>query len=131
MLNPIKVPTPTRSRRGWALAARAAGWDEPLWFETTIDDAGASMARAAVAAGADVVVAAGGDGTVRVVCAEMAGTGIPVGIVPAGTGNLLARNLGIPLGRDEALDVVLRGQDRAIDVVADQGRRAGRRPASS
>ena len=55
------------------------------------------MARAAVAAGADVVVAAGGDGTVRVVCSEMAGTGIPVGVIPAGTGNLLARNLDIPL----------------------------------
>jgi diacylglycerol kinase family enzyme len=75
------------------------------------------MARAAVAAGADVVVAAGGDGTVRVVCSEMAGTGVPVGIIPAGTGNLLARNLSIPLSHEDALDAVLRGQDRAIDVV--------------
>jgi diacylglycerol kinase family enzyme/membrane-associated phospholipid phosphatase len=102
-------------------SARAAGWDEPLWFETTVDDAGASMARAAVAAGADVVVAAGGDGTVRVVCAQMASTGIPVGVIPIGTGNLLARNLGIPLGRDQALDVVLRGQDRAVDLVKIKG----------
>jgi diacylglycerol kinase family enzyme len=51
----------------------------------------------------------------------MAGTGIPVGIIPAGTGNLLARNLGIPLAHDEALETVLRGQDRAIDVVAIEG----------
>ena len=79
------------------------------------------MARAAVAAGADIVVAAGGDGTVRVVCAEMAGSGIPVGVIPAGTGNLLARNLSIPLAVDLALETVLRGQDRAVDVVRIEG----------
>lgn len=121
ILNPIRVADADAFKTRVGLAARAAGWDEPLWFETTIDDAGASMARAAVAAGADVVMVAGGDGTVRVVCAEMAGTGIPVGVVPIGTGNLLARNLAIPLGQDEALDTVLRGQDRAIDVVAIEG----------
>ena len=121
VLNPVKVPDPDVFKTKVGQAARTAGWDEPLWFETTVDDAGASMARAAVAAGADVVVAAGGDGTVRVVCAEMAGTGVPVGVIPAGTGNLLARNLGIPLGQDEALETVLRGQDRAIDVVAVEG----------
>jgi diacylglycerol kinase family enzyme/membrane-associated phospholipid phosphatase len=121
ILNPVKILDADAFKTRVGLAARAGGWDEPLWFETTIDDAGASMARAAVAAGADVVVAAGGDGTVRVVCAEMAGTGIPVGVIPAGTGNLLARNLGIPLSHDEALDTVLRGQDRAIDVVSIEG----------
>ena len=59
----------------------------------------------------------GGDGTVREVCAELAGTGIPVGIIPAGTGNLLARNLDIPLYLRSAIDVALTGQDRAIDLV--------------
>jgi diacylglycerol kinase family enzyme/membrane-associated phospholipid phosphatase len=121
VLNPIKVDDPEAFKTRVGLAARAAGWDEPLWFETTVDDAGASMARAAVAAGADVVVAAGGDGTVRVVCSEMAGTGIPVGVIPVGTGNLLARNLSIPLSHDAALDAVLRGQDRAIDIVRIEG----------
>ena len=120
VVNPIRIDSDAFRIRV-SSAARAAGWDEPLWFETTADDTGASMARAAVAAGAQVVVAAGGDGTVRVVCAEMAGRGIPVGIVPAGTGNLLARNLGIPLARDQALDVALRGQDRAIDLVGIEG----------
>jgi diacylglycerol kinase family enzyme len=79
------------------------------------------MARAAVAAGADVVAVAGGDGTVRVVCSEMAGTGVPVGVIPAGTGNLLARNLSIPLIRDQAIDTVLNGRDRAIDTVSVDG----------
>jgi diacylglycerol kinase family enzyme/membrane-associated phospholipid phosphatase len=121
VLNPIKVFDAEEFKTRVGAAARAAGWDEPLWFETTVDDAGGSMARAAVAAGADVVVAAGGDGTVRVVCGEMAGTGIPVGVIPVGTGNLLARNLSIPLTHDEALDVVLRGQDRAVDIVRIEG----------
>jgi len=67
--------------------------------------------------GADLVIVCGGDGTVREVCAELAGTGIPVGIVPAGTGNLLARNLDIPLYLRSAIDVALNGQDRAIDLV--------------
>lgn len=120
IVNPIRIDSDAFRVRVSA-AASAAGWDEPLWFETTADDVGASMARAAVAAGADVVVAAGGDGTVRVVCAEMAGTGVPVGVVPAGTGNLLARNLGLPLGRDAALEVILRGQDRAVDLVRIKG----------
>jgi diacylglycerol kinase family enzyme/membrane-associated phospholipid phosphatase len=121
ILNPIKVDDSESFKRRVSVAVRAAGWDEPMWFETTVDDAGASMARAAVAAGAHVVVVAGGDGTARVVCAEMAGTGIPVGIVPSGTGNLLARNLGIPLSHDAALDTVLHGQDQAIDTVRIEG----------
>jgi diacylglycerol kinase family enzyme/membrane-associated phospholipid phosphatase len=121
VLNPIKIDAAESFKLRVGAAARAAGWDEPMWFETTVDDAGASMTRAAIAAGADVVVAAGGDGTVRVVCAQMAGTGVPVGIVPAGTGNLLARNLGIPLSHDLAIDTILNGQDRAIDTVRIEG----------
>jgi YegS/Rv2252/BmrU family lipid kinase len=79
------------------------------------------MAEAASVAGADLVMVCGGDGTVREVCAELAGTGIPVGIIPAGTGNLLARNLDVPLFLRAAIDIALTGQDRAIDMVKVSG----------
>ncbi len=116
ILNPSKADA--TAFRAWVDdAAVAAGWTEPLWFETTIEDAGGSMAQAAIAAGVDVIVAAGGDGTVRVIAAEVAGTGIPLGILPMGTGNLLARNLGLPLSPPVALRVVLDGVDRPVDLV--------------
>lgn len=75
------------------------------------------MAHNAAVSGAELVIACGGDGTVRTVCEELAGTGIPVGVVPAGTGNLLARNLNLPPYLRAAVDVALNGQDRAIDMV--------------
>jgi YegS/Rv2252/BmrU family lipid kinase len=92
-----------------------------VWWETTIEDTGHRMAHEAAVSGCDVVLAVGGDGTIRAVCEELAGTGIPVGIVPAGTGNLLARNLNIPLYLRSAVDVGLNGQDRAIDMVEVSG----------
>jgi YegS/Rv2252/BmrU family lipid kinase len=102
-------------------AAAAAGWGAPAWYTTTVEDPGRSMAEQAAISGAELVIVCGGDGTVRTVCAELAGTGVSVGVVPAGTGNLLARNLGIPLFLQAAVDVALNGQDRAIDLVKVSG----------
>jgi YegS/Rv2252/BmrU family lipid kinase len=121
ILNPIKVEDVTAFRTMVDGAAAAAGWNTPSWFETTVEDPGRSMAEQAAVAGAELVIVCGGDGTVRTVCAELAGTGVSVGVVPAGTGNLLARNLGIPLYLQAAVDVALNGQDRAIDLVKVSG----------
>ncbi|GAB2869192.1 bifunctional phosphatase PAP2/diacylglycerol kinase family protein [Nocardioides pacificus] len=121
VLNPIKVEDPGQFRSIVSSMAAEAGWSEPRWHYTTIEDPGSGMAEAAALEGSDLVIVCGGDGTVREVCAELAGTGIPVGIVPAGTGNLLARNLDIPLYIRSAIDVALNGQDRAIDLVKVSG----------
>ncbi len=117
VLNPIKVEDVGQFQAIVSAMAAEAGWKEPVWHLTSIEDPGTGMAHAASVAGADLVVVCGGDGTVREVCAELAGTGIPVGIIPAGTGNLLARNLNIPLYIRSAIDVAINGQDRAIDMV--------------
>lgn len=76
--------------------AARAGLDARV-AATTAAEPGGAQARAALAAGADAVVAVGGDGTVRAIAAELAHTGMPLGIVPAGTANLFARNLDLPL----------------------------------
>jgi YegS/Rv2252/BmrU family lipid kinase len=100
-----------------------------LWLETTIEDPGTGMALEAIAAGVDLVIVAGGDGTVRSVAAALRSTGMPLGLVPLGTGNLFARNLGIPVNDPfDAVVLALTGHDRAVDVlVADVRRPTGNR----
>ena len=90
---------------------------QPLWLYTTEDDPGTGQARKAIEGGADLVVAVGGDGTVRAVAEALAGTDIKLGIVPMGTGNLFARNLDLPLGDvPSLLRTVLEGAEEKIDV---------------
>ena len=115
IFNPVKVSDGFREALSSRLAA--ARWTEPIWLPTAEDDPGRSMAATAVEEQVDLVVAAGGDGTVRVVADGLANSGIPMGIVPSGTANLLARNLGIPMGEADAIDVVLSGRARTIDLI--------------
>jgi YegS/Rv2252/BmrU family lipid kinase len=114
--NPIRIDDREKFRELIRTAMSAHGWTEPLWLETTVDDPGTGQARAAVAAQVDLLLASGGDGTITACAAAVAGTGIPLAVLPAGTGNLLARNLGLPLELDEALLVALTGTNRQLDV---------------
>ena len=114
--NPIRVDDREKFRELIRTAMSAHGWTEPLWLETTVDDPGTGQARAAVAAQVDLLLASGGDGTITACAAAVAGTGIPLAVLPAGTGNLLARNLGLPLELDEALLVALTGTNQQLDV---------------
>jgi diacylglycerol kinase (ATP) len=113
--NPTKVEPGTRAEI--TLVCMDLGWREPLWLETTVDDPGTGQAEEALRRGADIVLACGGDGTVRTVAEVLAGTGTPMGLIPAGTGNLLARTIGTPLGGIAAATrVALDGNDRKVDV---------------
>lgn len=76
--------------------------DDPVFIETQLDKDGRVCAQEALDHNADVVIAVGGDGTVRTVASAMAGTTHAFGIIPIGTGNLFARNLGIPVDNIEA-----------------------------
>jgi len=100
--NPVKVDPDTLRARVAELSA-AADWAEPLFYETTVDDLGDDAARAALDEKVDAVLVAGGDGTVRAVAEALTSTGVPLTIIPSGTGNLLARNLNLPLTDSDAM----------------------------
>jgi diacylglycerol kinase family enzyme len=117
VINRTLVRDLRRFRRRCREAATASGW-EPSFLETTVDERGLGLARGAVAAGARMVVAAGGDGTVRACAQALAGTQVPLAIVPLGTANLAARALGVPSRIGGALAAGFGGHERRIDLAA-------------
>jgi diacylglycerol kinase (ATP) len=93
----------------------AAGWAVEIALVTRKRELRRQAARA-VKADVDIVVAVGGDGAVLQVVQALAGKQVALGIVPMGTGNLLAGNLGIPHRPDRAAEVVISGARRRIDL---------------
>jgi YegS/Rv2252/BmrU family lipid kinase len=109
------------------LRRRITGQDvkELLWFEVPKSRKAPKKVREAIEAGVDLLVVWGGDGLVQrsldVLAREKGGSKIPVAIIPAGTGNLLAGNLGIPTDLERAVDIAFHGERRRYDL----GRLAG------
>ena len=119
--NPVTANL-TTLREAFAREEKVAGLGPTLFLPTSADDDAALVAtRTALETNPDVIVAIGGDGTIRAVVEAMHGRDIPLGIIPTGTGNLLARALQLPLlDTKRAVHIALNGLDRQIDtIVAD------------
>src|SRR5690349_2991125 len=116
VVNPAKVGDLDALRRRVDTALTEAGWPAPQWFETTPEDPGRAQTRTAVEAGAEVVFVCGGDGTVMSAVSALAGTDTAMAVLPAGTGNLLAANLGLSTDLAAGLQVALEGGLRRLDV---------------
>lgn len=116
VVNPAR-PGASPARQQLLRIAAGLNLPAPTLLETTPRQTGTAQARQAIAVGADLVIAMGGDGTVRDVAAGVASSGVPLGIVPIGTANLFARNLGLPL-RDpsRAIRLALTGAHREVDL---------------
>lgn len=116
--NPTKVSDAAKLRAQARTVFESHGWGEPLWFETTVQDTGRGQALDAIQQGADLICPYGGDGTVRAVASGALGSGVPLGLLSAGTGNLLARNMKLPHRRfQDGLAAALTGRPRPIDAM--------------
>jgi len=101
------------------------GIETPLWFEVPKSKKAPKRVKQALDEGAELILAWGGDGTVQRCIDAMAGSDATLAVVPAGTANLFASNLGIPKDIAEAVRIALGGASRKIDVGKMQGERFG------
>ena len=114
--NPVKVDL-AALQGTVASEAKAAGWGETLWFETSVDDVGQGATKRALEQSVDLIIAAGGDGTVRAVAEAVRGHRTPVALLPSGTGNLLARNLKLTLDdMQHSVHAAFTGTDQSVDL---------------
>ena len=126
----VAVVAHAEKRLGGGLAElrrvlEAQGVEDPLWYEVPKAKRAPDRARRALEEGADLVFAWGGDGTVRRCLGELAGTATCLAVIPAGTANLFATNLGIPADIEEAVAIGLHGERRRFDVGRFCGERFG------
>lgn len=96
-------------------ALASEGFPDPIWYEVDKSRKAPARARKAFDKGADVVFVWGGDGSVQRCIDALAGRGAVIAILPAGTANLLATNLGVPKDLHEAVRIGLHGERRALD----------------
>jgi len=116
VVNPVKVSDQDLLRRTIGEGLASAGWPAPAWHETTPEDPGRGQAEQAVRDGAELIFVYGGDGTVMAVVNALVGSEVAMAVLPAGTGNLLAVNLGLSGDAATGVRVALEGGRRWIDV---------------
>lgn len=100
---------------------RAHGWQADLWYTHAAGE-GEQLARKAVELKANLVIAAGGDGTINEIIQGLAGSETALGVLPNGTVNVWARELGIPLDEAGARDLLVHGRTRSVDLGCVNGR---------
>ncbi len=122
LLNPGRVRSPDGVRSLLRSELRSHGWPDPIWIETDPDGGESEPIQAARDRGAEVLFACGGDGTVMAAAQALSGTEMALAVVPLGTGNLLARSLGLPRDTRGAILVGVEGRCRRIDLGEVDGR---------
>jgi diacylglycerol kinase family enzyme len=122
VINPVASRVADPARRERLLGAIVDAVEERTGrVPVVVDESPAAAREALTAAGAGnapLAVAVGGDGTIRECAAVLAGTGVPIAIVPAGTGNVFAAALGIPRRPTDAVRLIADGRPDAIDLGA-------------
>jgi diacylglycerol kinase (ATP) len=114
--NPVKIDLDA-VKAVVAEEERAAGWPETLWFPTSKEDPGRGATTDAVDAGATLIIAAGGDGTVRAIAEVVDERGVEMALLPSGTGNLLARNMKLTLDDlSHSIRTAFTGDTRGVDL---------------
>ena len=114
--NPIKIDLDA-VKEVVAAEEKAAGWPETLWFSTSEEDPGRGATTDAIDAGATLIIAAGGDGTVRAIAEVVDERDVEMALLPSGTGNLLARNMKLTLDDlQHSIHTAFTGKTRGIDL---------------
>ena len=114
-------PHPNRNFDETLAFLRKHGWKAEIWYTQSAGD-GENLARKAVEQQVNLVIAAGGDGTINEIIQGLAGSETALGVLPSGTVNVWARELGIPLDDARARNVLVNGQTRRIDLGCINGR---------
>lgn len=123
IFNPVSGKTDPEQRKKIISDALAEHNYTYQYLETTQQEGAKALAEKAMGDGIDLLAVSGGDGTVMEVLSALVGKDIPVAVLPAGTGNLLSVNLGIPMTVPEAVHVALSGRPYALDLAKTDGDR--------